>query len=53
MHVELNQNLPNLIDLDAAPASHLILVLDWRMKSSPSKPGLTIITMEFDMYQIV
>jgi hypothetical protein len=26
--VELNQNLPNLIDLDAAPASHLILALD-------------------------
>jgi hypothetical protein len=27
-HVELNQNLPNLIDLDAVPASHLILALD-------------------------
>jgi hypothetical protein len=26
--VELNQKLPNLIDLDAAPASHLILALD-------------------------
>jgi hypothetical protein len=26
-HVELNQNLPNLIDLGAAPALHLILVL--------------------------
>jgi hypothetical protein len=26
--VELNQNLPNLIGLDAAPPSHLILALD-------------------------
>jgi hypothetical protein len=26
--VELNQTLPNLIDLDAAPVSHLILALD-------------------------
>ena len=26
--VKRNQNLPNLIDLDAAPASHLILALD-------------------------
>ena len=26
--VELNQTLPNLIDLDAAPASHLIIALD-------------------------